>query len=146
MQLGFLLLTDYSEVLGGKVYAMGGGWNMLRFPALPTDHSFGIAFGIDVPWDETNQPHELSLEIQDPDGSRLGDEFTVEVETGRPPGAVRGQDQRIALSLNAQVTFETAGPHAVVVSVGEEEVARSRFYVIEAPEMQAGMGGFGTEL
>jgi hypothetical protein len=145
MQLGFLLLTDYSEVLGGKVYAMGGGWNMLRFPDLPTEHSFGIAFGIDVPWDETNQPHELRLEIHDPDGTRLGDEFTVEFETGRPPGAVAGQDQRITLSLNAQVAFETAGPHAVVVHVGEDEVARSRFYVLEAPEMQPGLGGFAGE-
>ena len=140
MQLGFLLLTDYSEVLGGKVYAMGGGWNMLRFPALPTDHAFGIAFGIDVPWDETNQRHELSLEIQDPDGTRLGDEFSVEFETGRPPGAVAGQDQRIALSLNAQLTFETAGPHAVVVHVAGDEIARTRFYVLEAPELQSGMG------
>jgi hypothetical protein len=145
MQLGFLLLTDYSEVLGGKVYAMGGGWNMLRFPDLPTEHSFGIAFGIDVPWDETNQPHELRLEIHDPDGTRLGDEFTVEFETGRPPGAVAGQAQRITLSLNAQVAFETAGPHAVVVHVGEDEVARSRFYVLEAPEMQPGLGGFAGE-
>ena len=138
MQLGFLLLTDYSEVLGGKVYAMGGGWNMLRFPSLPTDHSFGLAFGIDVPWDETNRPHQLLLEIQDPDGTRLGDEFAVEFETGRPPGAVQGQDQRIALSLTAQITFETAGPHAVVVSAGDEEIARSRFYVLEAPEMESG--------
>ena len=24
MQLGFLMLTDHSEVLNGKVYAMGG--------------------------------------------------------------------------------------------------------------------------
>jgi len=133
MQLGFLLLTDYSEVLAGKVYAMGGGWNMLRFPSLPTEHHFGIAFGIDVPWSETNQPHTLRLEIQDPDGVRLGDEFVVEFETGRPPGAMHGQDQRIVLSLNAQVGFENAGPHAVVVHVGEDEVARSRFYVLEAP-------------
>lgn len=133
MQLGFLLLTDYSEVLGGKVYAMGGGWNMLRFGSLPTDHAFGIAFAIDVPWDETNRRHELQLEIQDPDGVRLGDQFTFEFETGRPPGAVQGQDQRIVLSLNARVTFETSGPHAVVVHVGDHEIARSRFYVLEAP-------------
>ena len=31
MKLGFLMLTDHSEVLNGKVYAMGGGWNMLHF-------------------------------------------------------------------------------------------------------------------
>ena len=86
MKLGFLILSDHSEALNGKVYALGGGWNMLRFAELPIEHGFGIAFGIDVPWDETNQPHTLRLEIQDPDGERLGDEFTLDFETGRPPG------------------------------------------------------------
>ncbi len=130
MRLGFLILSDHSEALNGKVYALGGGWNMLRFAELPIEHSFDIAFGIDVPWDETNQPHTLRLEIQDPDGERLGDEFTLDFETGRPPGTVPGQDQRIVLSLNAGISFASAGPHAVVIHVGEQEIGRSRFYVI----------------
>ena len=110
MRLGFLILSDHSEALNGKVYALGGGWNMLRFAELPIEHSFDIAFGIDVPWDETNQPHTLRLEIQDPDGERLGDEFTLDFETGRPPGTVPGQDQRIVLSLNAGISFAERRP------------------------------------
>jgi hypothetical protein len=106
---------------------------MLGFPELPTEHSFGIAFGIDVAWDETNEPHTLRLEIQDPDGARLGDELELEFETGRPPGAVHGQDQRIVLSLEATVGFSIPGPHAVLIHDGDEEIGRSRFYVIEAP-------------
>jgi hypothetical protein len=133
MKLGFLMLTDHSEVLNGKVYAMGGGWNMLHFPELPVEHAFGIAFGLDVPWDETNQRHTLSLEIEDPDGARLGDEFSFEFETGRPPGLVPGQDQRIVLSLEARVELAASGPHAVVMSVGDQEIGRSRFYVLELP-------------
>jgi hypothetical protein len=134
MQLGFLLLTDHSEAVNGKVYVNGGGWNMLGFPELPTEHRFGIAFGIDVAWDETNEPHTLRLEIQDPDGDRLGDELEFEFETGRPPGALRGQDQRIVLALEASIAFTIAGPHAVVIHDGDEEIGRTRFYVIEAPQ------------
>jgi hypothetical protein len=133
MQLGFLILTDHSEVLNGKVYAMGGGWNMLHFPELPVEHGFGIAFGLDVPWEENNQRHTLSLQIEDPDGATLGDEFSFEFETGRPPGLVPGQDQRIVLSLEARLELATPGPHAVVMSVGEQEIGRSRFYVLELP-------------
>ena len=135
MNLGFLILTDHSEALNGKVYAMGAGWNMLRFAALPTDHAFGIAFGLDVPWSETNERHMLSLEVQDPDGEPLGEEFEMELETGRPPGSIQGQDQRVVLSLGVGVTFSTEGPHAVVMRSGEEEIGRSRFYVVEDPEM-----------
>ena len=137
MQLGFLVLTDFSEALNGKLYAMGAGWNMLRFPQLPREWAFGIGIGIDVPWDETNRRHALSLHIEDPDGERLGDEFSMDFETGRPAGSVVGQDQRIVLSLGSRTTFATAGPHAVVVRVAEEEIGRSRFYVVEAPPQTA---------
>ena len=108
MELGFLMLTDHSEALNGKVYAMGGGWNMLRFPQLPQEWGFGIAFAIDVPWDQTNRRHTLTLHIE---------------------------DQRIVLSLGTRTTFSSSGPHAVVVRVGEDEVDRTRFYVLELPEM-----------
>ncbi len=135
MDIGFLLLTDHSESLNGKLYAMGGGWNMLRFPGLPIQHQFGIGFGVDVAWDETNEPHTIDLEIQDPDGERLGDELSFEIETGRPPGSVAGQIQRLVISLGATVEFSTAGPHAVVMRLGEREIGRSRFYVVVEPEI-----------
>jgi hypothetical protein len=131
VELGFLILTDHSEAVNGKIYVIGGGWNMLRFAELPTEHAFGISFGIDVPWDQTNQRHTLRLELQGPDGERLGDEFSFEFETGRPPGSVPGQDQRIVLSLNASIGFENPGPHAVLMHDGEQEIGRSRFYVLE---------------
>jgi uncharacterized protein DUF6941 len=133
MELGFLMLTDYSEALNGKVYAMGAGWNMLRLPELPTEWGFGIAFGIDVPWGETNRRHTLQLHIEDPDGQKLGDELSLDFETGRPPGSVQGQDQRMPLSVAARTTFNAAGPHAVVVRVGGGEIGRSRFYVMQMP-------------
>lgn len=137
MEIGFLLLTDHSESLNGKLYAMGGGWNMLRFGELPIQHQFGIGFGIDVAWDETNEPHTIDLEIQDPDGERLGEELSFEIETGRPPGSVAGQVQRLVISLGATVEFSAAGPHAVVMRVGEREIGRSRFYVVVAPDVAA---------
>jgi hypothetical protein len=133
VNVGFLLLADHSEALNGKVYAMGAGWNVLRFPQLPQQWAFGLALGVDVPWDKTNQRHALTMHIEDPDGELLGDEFSMEFEAGRPPGSIQGSDQRIVLSLRTQAEFATAGPHAVVVRVADAEIGRSRFYVVEAP-------------
>ena len=133
MRVGILLLADSAEALDGKLYTLGAGWNMLRFPQLPAPWSFSIALGLDVPWDATNQRHSLPLRIDDPDGEVVGDTFTMEVEAGRPPGAIRGQDQRIVFALGTQLQFEQSGPHAVVVSVGDEEIGRTRFYVLETP-------------
>jgi hypothetical protein len=90
-----------------------------------------------VAWDETNRPHTIDLEIQDPDGERLGDELSFEIETGRPPGSVAGQIQRLVISLGATIEFSSVGPHAVVMRLGEREIGRSRFYVVVAPETAA---------
>jgi Family of unknown function (DUF6941) len=133
MKLGFLLLSDHSESVNGKIYALGAGWNQLRFPELPQEFNFSIALGLDVPWDETNRQHTMTLHVEDPDGERLGDEFSLDFEAGRPPGSVAGQEQRIVLSLGARTVFSASGPHAVVVGVGGDEIDRARFYVMQSP-------------
>jgi hypothetical protein len=131
MKIGFLLLSDHSEAVNGKLYMTGGGWNVLTLPELPHDWSFNIALGIDVAWDETNERHRLSLGIQDPDGGELGEGFTAEFETGRPPGMPAGQEQRLVMSIGTATTFSASGPHAVVVQVNDEEIGRTRFYLAE---------------
>jgi hypothetical protein len=134
MELGFLILADASEEVNGKVYALGAGWNELLLSTLPQEYDFAIALAVDVPWSETNRRHSLALHIQDPDGEMIGDEFSMEFEAGRPPGSVEGADQRIVISLNTHLTLSATGPHAAVVTVADDEIGRSRFYVREAQQ------------
>jgi len=131
MNVGFLLLTDHSEAVNGKLYMVGGGWNVLRFPELPHEWTFGIALGIDVAWDETNHPHDLQIKIEDPDGIELGEGLSGNFETGRPPGMPAGQEQRLVMSIATSATFSASGPHAAVVEVNGEELGRARFYLTE---------------
>jgi hypothetical protein len=52
VNIGFVLLSDHSEAVNGKLYLIGGGWNVLRLPELPHEWSFHIGLGIDVAWHE----------------------------------------------------------------------------------------------
>jgi Family of unknown function (DUF6941) len=134
MEIGFLMLADHSEAVNGKLYMVGGGWNVLRLPELPHEWGFQIALGLDVGWDETNQPHTLQVNIHDPDGLELGEGLQADFETGRPPGMPAGQNQRLVMSIGTQATFSAPGPHAAVVEVNGEELGRARFYLTEAPQ------------
>jgi len=138
VEIGFVLLCDYSEAVNGKLYLTGGGRNVLRLPELPAEWSFSIGLGIDIAWHETNSPHELVVGVQDPDGQELGEGLTANFETGRPPGLPEGQEQRLVMSIAATATFATPGPHAAVVQVNGEELARARFYLMEGggPEVE----------
>lgn len=137
MNIGFLLLADHAEAVNGKLYMTGGGWNVLRLPELPHDWAFHIALGLDVAWHETNDPHELEVNIQDPDGVELGEGLSANFETGRPPGMTAGQEQRLVMSIGTTATFSTAGPHAAVVKVDGEELGRTRFYLMEGAPPEA---------
>jgi hypothetical protein len=140
MEIGFLMLADHAESVNGKLYMVGGGWNVLRLPELPHEWGFHIALGLDVGWSETNQPHNLSVVIHDPDGVELGEGLSADFETGRPPGMPAGQDQRLVMSIGTTATFSAAGPHAAVVHVNDEEIGRARFYLMEGQAEPPGAG------
>jgi hypothetical protein len=140
MELGFLLLADHSEAINGKVYMVGGGWNVLRLPELPHEWGFHITLGLDVGWDETNTSHDIAISVHDPDGHEVGDGLAAEFEAGRPPGMPAGQEQRLVMSIGTTASFESAGPHAAVVQADGEEIGRARFYVTSGAPNGAELG------
>lgn len=90
-----ILLCDFAEVIGGKFYIMGGGWNICT----PGPRNMSVAIRVDVPWSEANVDHALSLRLQDDGGHtiELGDPPQAVViegsfQVGRPPGTPQGWD------------------------------------------------------
>ena len=102
----FLLTADFAEVVQGKVYIMGAGWDKFAPPTYPAVMRIGLAAGIRVPYLESNVPHHLSVTLRSGDGEDL---FKIEgdLETGRPAGS-RGESVLVPLAVNAQV--DVRGP------------------------------------
>lgn len=142
-----LLLSDSAQEAGGKVHALGLGWNVCGSPTPP----MGVVVFIEVAWDETNRNIEFRLELVDADGHPVtapgpfGDQPLViegQTQAGRPPGIPPGSDITIPLVLNI-------GPLPLAASQRYEwrvqidgrsraEWTRS-FYVVPPPPT----GGFG---
>ena len=133
MQIHALLLADSAQAVDGKLYVLGGAWNMLRFPEFPASLMVGIAVAVDVEWNETNQRHHLEIHFEDADGQAMDPRIGADFEAGRPPGAIAGAELRIVLAVNGPVAIPGPGQYAAVASVGGVELARSRFQAIQAP-------------
>lgn len=133
MQIHALLLADSAQAVDGKLYVLGGAWNMLRFPEFPASLMVGIAVAVDVEWNETNQRHHLEIHFEDADGHPMDPRIGADFEAGRPPGAIAGADLRIVLAVNGPVAIPSPGQYAAVASVGGIELARSRFQAIQTP-------------
>jgi len=142
VQIHALMLADSAQAVDGKLYVLGGAWNMLRFPQFPASLIVGIAVAIDVEWNETNQRHHLDIHFEDADGNEMEPRIGADFEAGRPPGAIAGAELRIVLAVNGPLSIPAPGTYAAVAIVGGQQLARSRFQAIQAA--QAGQPARGA--
>jgi hypothetical protein len=100
-----MLLADSAQAAEGKLYILGGGWNITGPDPAPS----AIAIYVEVSWDMANMRHPWRLELLDSDGGSvmvptpLGDQALVlqgELEVGRPPGVTPGSGLGVPLAIN----------------------------------------------
>jgi hypothetical protein len=131
-----LVLCDYAEAVNGKVYIMGGGWNVLWAADLPVNMS--IAALVTVPWDQTNQRHAITLELLTDEGEKV--EFqeqpvvlSGEFEVGRPPGVKPGTSFNSPFVWNLSGLTLPAGGYDWKLWINKEPQASRPFVVVHRP-------------
>lgn len=105
-----MLLADYVVVSDGKLTIVGGGWSQTG----PEPAPFGIGLLIQVPWDQSNTPHQFKVQLLDADGAAVSFdeddpdnesdqsvEFGGEFEVGRPPGLKPGTPLDFPVAVNS---------------------------------------------
>jgi hypothetical protein len=136
MEVEWLILADAAQVVGGKLYLLGGGWSALTVNgAFPVQQRCGVAASFVVPWNETNQPQNAEIEIATEDGQSLA-RIEGKIEVGRPPGIRPGQSQRVQLAADLGLTIEGPGTYVVIARVEGREGRRIDFTVTAGPPPQ----------
>lgn len=146
MEVEWTILGDYAHIAEGKLYLQGGGWERLNVnTGFPVRQQIGIAQSILVPWDETNQPIDLEIEIQTADGASLL-KGKNQVKVGRPPDHPPGMPIRAMSASNIFFEFKEPGSYVLLSTLNGAEAKRTPFYIIPGPllamkQHQAGQGG-----
>jgi len=72
-----ILLADAAQVVGGKLYILGGGWSV----ADPAPSAMAIALKISVPQTELDKRHSVRIALLDADGTsvQMGNNAPVEI-------------------------------------------------------------------
>jgi hypothetical protein len=139
-----VLLCDFAEAVNGKLYVMGGGWNLLFAPDQPANMSLAVVLAVD--WNETNQRKRLTVELLDANGDpfEVGGNAVVlnsEFEVGRPPGIKPGTSLNTPLAFRFDGLVLPAGGYEFKVSIGGKVVASRPFTVTLPPGMPGLPGG-----
>ena len=143
MEVDYIVLADAAAALNGKHYIHGGGWDTILASAFPmTQALMSLAVRLRVPWAETNQPHELLLDVVDGDGASLLPQPGAvhgTINVGRPAQLAPGSDQVLPLAFDLRgVPFAAPGDYAVVVRLDGQDAARARFTVRANPASGSG--------
>ena len=128
----WLILADAAEVVGGKLYLLGGGWDRLTVHSQPARKSLAVALALRVPQRETNRQHAFQIDMIDEDGSQIVSVNGVS-EVGRPDGLPPGQSQLVQLVVNFNVTFERLGTYIITARVNDSEERSVRFNIVPGP-------------
>jgi len=125
VQIDHAVLADFAEIVGGKLYLMGGGWDALRVNSLPASARLAVAVGIRIAWEETNRPVAVRITIEDDDGRELV-RIDGEVNLGRPPDLPPGTSQLAQLAANMAVPINEAGGYRIRITAGAGDGAAER--------------------
>ena len=137
MDIEWLLIADSAQVVGNKLYLLGGGWDtaFINQP-FPAPYSFAVAVAFKVPWDQTNQQHPFEIEVQDDDGNQMLS-AKGQLEVGRPPGALPGSPQRAQAAANIGMEVRKPGNFVIIARADGEEGGRFPFRIVAGPNVQA---------
>jgi hypothetical protein len=88
VSLDYLLVADGAQVVGGKLYLLGGGWDQLVVPQLPgrPAAAFSVAVGVNMPSSLTNRKMTFSVDVLDADCGHIETLVAGGFEVGRPTG------------------------------------------------------------
>jgi hypothetical protein len=139
-----VLLCDAAQVVGSKLYVLGGGWS--RVLAVQTTVPMTLAVVIAIPWLQANQQFDLLIRLLDDNNRPVtipGQPGPVEVrgqlEAGRPPGLSAGTPLDSSLAVAFALPLEP-GIYVWETSVVGHVTDTTRFEVIRGlPGMPPGL-------
>lgn len=147
VSVDFLMLADRAEAVNGKLYVMGGAWDRQFVQDFAQPIWLSLAIGILVPWNATNQQHNLQVTIEDFDGRPLSFSLQAGFTAGRAATATPGEVQRVimALPMVPQI-LPGPGKYTVKAAINGTLMKTVEFYAAQSPPVPAAphpLGGSG---
>jgi hypothetical protein len=130
-----VLLCDSAQVMGGKLYILGGGWSYFWLAAEGMPIGFVLGIDLILPWEFANRHMKLAVALLDEDGEPVTNDadqpirIEGEVVAGRAPTARAGTDIHIPLTLPFGPLTLGPGGYVCALTIDGEPVNKATFQV-----------------
>ncbi|HLI80842.1 MAG TPA: hypothetical protein VKV03_12720 [Candidatus Binataceae bacterium] len=139
MKIDYALLADAAQAVGGKMFILGGGWNIFRSANFPAPVQLAIAIGIGFAGDEIGIRYPVKIVIADETGVPVVPEMNGQIETGQlTPDLPKGLAVKIPMAWNVSFAVPRAGRYTIVVTVGSSQADLSFDAIFVGQRVQFG--------
>ena len=122
MKIDYALLADAAQAVGGKIFVLGGGWNVFRSGNFPAPVQLAIAAGIGFANSEVGLRHPLKIAVVDETGVAVIPELNGQIETGQlAPDFPPGLPIKVPVAWNVGFQVPRPGRYRIVISVGASQ-------------------------
>jgi len=139
MKIDYALLADAAQAVGGKIFILGGGWNVFRSANYPAPVQLAVAIGIGFEADEVGVRYPVKIVIADEAGVPVVPEMSGQIETGQlTPDFPKGLPVKLPVAWNVNFAVPRAGRYAIVVTVGSARADLSFDAIFVGARVQLG--------
>ncbi len=125
MDIEHALIADYAEIVNGKLYLMGGGWDTTHAPQAPATVRLAVAVGVRLEWGDAGRDFPVLITVEDDDGHEHV-RIQGAVNASHAPSAVPGTAQLAQIAANLPITLPAFGGYRVRINVGDDDGGDSR--------------------
>jgi hypothetical protein len=146
-----MMHADSAQAVEGKLYILGGGWNITG----PEPSPSALAIYVEISWDMANLQHAWRLELLDGDDqpvmvpTPVGDQalvFEGVLEVGRPPGIRPGTGLGIPIAINlGPIPLAPGGTYVWRLTIRDETNDHWRLPFSTRPAPPVPGGGYEQE-
>ena len=132
MDVSFAFLCDFADQSGGKISAIGVGFDTIYAKNVPAIHPLFFAV-ISLRFSRVEAgPKQIGIRVIDDDGNNIMPPLDGTVNVAPPPSGYTYRIQRIALAVHG-IKFPKYGDYSVSWLVGGQEVAHAPIKVVLPP-------------
>ena len=146
MKIEYALLADAAQAVGGKVFVLGGGWNVFRAANYPAPIYFAVAIGLGFTSNEAGIKYPLNVVVADEAGVPIIPEMKGQVETGEPaPDVPKTASVKIPVAININMSLPHPGTYGIVVTAGTSTTQLSFEAIFAGHKVEFAPGGSTQE-
>ncbi|MGO9454107.1 MAG: DUF6941 family protein [Candidatus Binataceae bacterium] len=122
MKIESAILADAAQAANGKLFILGGGWNIYRAANYPVPVQMAVAFMVSFDTNEVGNNYPLTITIADEAGVPIAPAMQGHIAVSPPPSEMpKEAPLKLPFAVNMGLQIPRAGKYGILITAGSSK-------------------------